>query len=194
MGTITYIRTICQYCGVTFDARPANVKRGWDKHCSPKCAQANRTATIRANFWTFTNRADGCWLWSKGVAADGYAHTVPTAGEHLAHRISWTLTHGPIPDGLKVCHTCDVRHCINPAHLFLGTNADNTADMVQKGRHVHGERHPLHRLTAEQIADIRARYAAGGIPQWKLAEEYGVSQAIISKICRGQVWKHIAAA
>ena len=69
----------------------------------------------------------GCWLWLGFISPDGY-------GTRLAHRRAWELARGPIPDGMLVCHRCDVRHCVNPDHLFLGTHLDNMRDMIRKGR------------------------------------------------------------
>jgi predicted XRE-type DNA-binding protein len=107
------------------------------------------------------------------------------------------LTHGPIPDGLKVLHTCDVRNCVNPAHLWLGTQADNVADCVTKGRasngaHVHrGSRHGNSKLTEAVVAEIRQRYAAGGVSQQTLANHFGVSQSVVSELVNRVGWKHV---
>lgn len=94
------------------------------------------------------------------------------------HRVSWSLHNGPIPDGMFVCHRCDVRHRVNPEHLFLGTPADNMADMRSKGRAVRGHI----KLSDAQVGWIRGRYAVGGILQRELAEEYGVSEETIQAL------------
>jgi hypothetical protein len=102
------------------------------------------------------------------------------------------LSRGEIPEGMCVLHKCDVRRCVRPDHLFLGTNAENTADMIAKDRECRGERNPLHKLTNEQINEIRGEYARGGITQRDLGARFGVHQSEVSRIVRGLLWKKAA--
>ena len=95
-------------------------------------------------FWSKVNKTDGCWLWTGyrfHAGYGGFHESQPKRTVRLAHRVAWELTNGLIPDGLHVCHTCDNRSCVRPDHLFLGTNADNVADKVAKGRQAKGEAH-----------------------------------------------------
>jgi hypothetical protein len=96
--------------------------------------------TVQQRFWSVVEKTEGCWLWRYGTNLDGYgqfslpkAKTTP-ARKWMAHRLSWTWEHGPIPSGLCVCHKCDVPPCVRPDHLFLGTHHENMRDAVRKGR------------------------------------------------------------
>lgn len=104
-----------------------------------------------------------------------------------AHRYIYEKTHGPIPDGMCVCHHCDNRACINPDHLFLGTYADNAHDMIAKGRNSIGMKHGSAKLTDDDIMAIRS---ATGLMR-HMAKKYGVSRQEISYIRAGKMWKHI---
>ena len=123
-----------------------------------------------------------CWEWTAAKHLNGYGKVGSKGRTFLAHRLSYELHIGPIPAGKLVCHHCDNRACINPEHLFLGTHRDNTADMTAKGRH------GMAKLSAE---DVRAIRAARGITQIELAKRYGVGQAQISVIRRGERWRSV---
>lgn len=138
-----------------------------------------------------------CWPWQASVSRKGYGkfgRGGKGAGWVEAHRISYELTNGEIPDGMHVCHRCDNRLCVNPNHLFLGTPADNIADKVAKGRHrwrTHpGEKNGRAVLSEGQIAAIRSRYVAGST-RAALAAEYGVSWTHIQRIVSGQAWTEV---
>ncbi len=140
-------------------------------------------------FWSQVNKSPECWIWEGGVNQRGYGFC---GHSQKAHRVAWELTHGSIPKGMCVCHACDVRNCVNPDHLFLGTHSDNNHDMIAKGRAVNlnGEAHALSRLTEKQVIEIRNRAFRGNYSA--LGREFGVSVQHIHRIVTGQRWKHIA--
>jgi hypothetical protein len=126
-------------------------------------------------FWSHVDKTDGCWIWTGCIdRVSGYGYF----GTARAHRLIFASHLGPIPNGLEVCHTCDVRACVNPAHLFIGTHQDNMTDMARKGRRIE-------KLSFEDVREIRALREQG----WKiqpLADGFGVSVSMISLITLGK--------
>lgn len=135
--------------------------------------------------------ASDCWFWYGSTDNLGYGR-MKALDETKAHRLSWVLHNGPVPDGMHVLHSCDVRNCVNPAHLSLGTHAENMRDMAVKGRVVNadvtGEKNPMAKLNRELVAVIRARFAAGDT-QRLIAETFGFSPMCINRVVRGISWK-----
>lgn len=129
----------------------------------------------------------GCLLWTKGLNRDGYAFVKVRGKVRGAHRLAWEMAHGPIPDGMCVCHKCDVPSCINPGHLFLDTQLGNIADMVAKRRHAKGTAKRSAKLTDEQALAIRADKR----PQRTIAAEYGVDPSTVCRTRRQEQWGHI---
>lgn len=130
-----------------------------------------------------------CWEWI-GTLKDGYGRT---AKSERAHRVSYELHHGPIPSGLFVCHRCDNRACVRPDHLFLGTNRDNVADMVAKGRQARGSQNAATKLTAADVIEVRRRYASGEAKR-ALARRFGVDVKAICALLDGRTWAHVTEA
>jgi hypothetical protein len=129
----------------------------------------------------------GCWIWI-GAVRGNYGSIVHDGGLISAHRLSYELHRGPIPDNLNVCHRCDVSYCVNPAHLFLGTAKDNVTDCVKKRRNVRGAGHGLSKLTSDDVTSIR-RLSAAGHSVRKLGKMFKVHYSTISDIARGLSYK-----
>jgi hypothetical protein len=165
-----------------------------------------RRSGWRLRFWdkAIPEPNTGCWLWMGTQHSKGYgtvrAGRLPT----FAHRVAYEMTHGPIPKGLLVCHRCDVRWCVNPTHLFVGTHRDNMDDMKRKGRaatgtrngmardphlanRAPGESNPMAKLTWSAVAEIRAAHATGEVQQ-RIADRFGVCDATINRIVKNKSW------
>lgn len=133
----------------------------------------------------------GCLLWTAHVDYRGYGRLMVDGKGRFAHRLSYECAKGPIPPGLFVCHHCDVPSCINPNHLFVGTQFDNMADMVAKGRWGgaprHGERNPSAKLTASAVRIIRASTLPGKI----LGAQFGVTRHAVDAVRNGKAWASV---
>lgn len=137
---------------------------------------------------------DGCWIWTAFRNLGGYGKFASKTNT-FAHRLSWIIANGPIPTGMIVCHRCDNPACVNPAHLFLGSHADNVADKMRKGRgrwkvH-HGEQHGMHVLSESDVLEIRRLFDGEYGTQAKLARRFGVSKMQISRIVRRERWTQL---
>lgn len=131
----------------------------------------------------------GCILWSGSMCKQGYGKLSVKGMKRGVHRLSYALAYGPIPDGQNVCHRCDTPACLNPAHLFLGTQAENLADMEAKGRGNKpcGESHPNAKLRSDDVLKIKGRLAAGERTA-SIAADYGVTRTAIYAIRQGIRW------
>lgn len=198
---------VCQVCSkeIVVKYKTTRADKARRKYCSMACMaigsrgkpRKRKKQPIEKRFWSKVDvrSDDECWLWT-GVKADfGYGHLKREVGFWKAHRLSWTLHYGPIPDGLCVCHKCDNPPCVNPKHLFLGTQADNSRDMWRKGRakvkggfsHINakGEHNGRAKIKDCQVQEIRNLYKSGKSQQ-SIANLYGVGQTQISRIVRGE--------
>jgi hypothetical protein len=128
----------------------------------------------------------GCWRWSGGIQTRGYGMICIDGKMELAHRVAWRLFRGELPIGLCVLHKCDVRSCVNPEHLFLGTVQDNQSDAVQKGRIRNGEAHYNAKLTQSQVLEIRASTESSP----KIAQRFGISPRAVRHLRKRETWKH----
>jgi DNA-binding CsgD family transcriptional regulator len=140
---------------------------------------------------------DDCLLWTGSKDYSGYGRCGVAFARHIhfAHRMSWFLANGPFDRRLRVLHRCDTPSCVNPAHLFLGTQADNVADMTAKGRNRSpqrfGEANPVSKLTEAQVREIRRMKDEGVCSQAEISRRFGVSPMTVSRAVRGQSWSHL---
>lgn len=173
-----------------------------------------------SRFWSKVDKSGDCWNWTARTDRHGYGKFRPDGGnisEVGAHRVSWVIANGPIPNDRIVCHTCDNRLCVNPAHLWLGTPAENSADMARKGRVIcgntpdtaargdrhwsrthpeefaaahRGERNPSARLNEDIVRSIRIAFA-GGESQGSIGRRLGIPQPHVSRIVLRRSWPHV---
>ena len=138
----------------------------------------------------------GCWIWEGRRTRSGYGEIDTKRTRSLTHRLAYSFTKGGIPDGMRVCHRCDVTLCLNPDHLFLGTDADNARDRSQKNRSVRwngarrGAGNPCSKLDDLKVVEIR-RLRLAGLTQREIAERFGVATGTIGSICSGRKWGHV---
>lgn len=194
MATHKIIPSICVYCNKEFLAYKCAIVKGNGKYCSKSCAGQARELPPEQKFWknTIIPKDRGqCWLY-KRVTGEGYGDMSNRKVYRRAHRFSWELHYGPIPEDMYVCHKCDVRNCVNPDHLFLGTHKDNMEDKYSKGRvgRCKGIKCGLAKLTEEQVITIK-KAIKNGVKLINLARLYDVSDNCIGSIKKGRTWAHI---
>lgn len=179
-----YHRASCPRCGKVFKGRSVGA-HVW------KCG-----VTPQELFWhrVDKNGPGGCWLYMGSRKPNGYGHMLWSGKDLMTHRYSWEAANGPIPEGMHVLHRCDVPYCVNPAHLFLGTHAENMRDAKAKGRNARGERTRGAKLTDELVLKLRARYKKSGPRRSNivaLARECGVTKAAAYFAATRRTWKHL---
>lgn len=140
---------------------------------------------IKDRFCGFANPIPfiGCWIWSGSLHQEGYGRFALNGKTQKAHRVSYEIFKGKIPDGKLVCHSCDEPSCVNPDHLFIGTNYTNNLDKTKKGR-------AAKKLSADQVKEIRL-LLAGGFGVTMIGKKYGVTHSMIIRIKNQQNWKGI---
>ena len=161
------------------------------------------TKPLEKRFWEKVDirSSNECWKWRGKTNPKGYGefYSKIRNGKHTrSHQVSWILAFGDIPDGFQVCHTCDNSACVNPNHLFLGTNQDNVDDKMKKGRwksrFLYGEEHPqhgeksrFHKLTEQNVLEIR-RLREQGHTLRSIGERFGVTHGVVNNILQGRKW------
>ncbi len=167
---------------------------------------------VSERFWEKVRKTNTCWLWIGSIANHGYGQISYKLKPVVAHRISFELHYGAIPKGMWVLHRCDNKACVNPDHLFLGTNFDNVQDMIRKGRswsqkdraavvrlghkcrkylpHIYGVKQHSAKLTPAKVRKIRTLCAAG-LSFTAIGKKFGVARTSIAAIYRGKNWKQV---
>lgn len=185
--------TFCRNCGSVI-ASKKNAERARRRgygFCSSRCSGARR----KSLFSRFSERVSpepntGCWLWLGSLNPHGYAQLGAGGagtGSRTAHRVAFEIFKRPLNHGEVVCHSCDNPQCVNPDHLFVGTDADNVRDCISKGRNAFGERCGQSKLSDEIVRAIRKSDKTHS----ELAREYGCSVACISNARAGKTWRHV---
>lgn len=154
---------------------------------------------LKERFFKHVNKTSTCWLWTAYCQKIGYgvfgigSRTDKTRKTQLAHRVSWIIHNGLIPDGMKVCHSCDNPPCVNPEHLWLGTQADNVLDAAKKHRMVgfKGSKNNASKLTESQVLEIRKIFDESHITIAQLTRLFPVSRPVIQGIVDRRFWTHI---
>ena len=153
-----------------------------------------RFKSLEERFWEKVDiqKQENCWNWVASKYSKGYGIFVNNSHHIGAHRMSWILSHGEIPEGMFVCHKCDNTSCVNPSHLFLGTNQDNMTDMVQKKRSYNksGQFNPNVKLSIDDVKKIYL-FSSLGYSQRKLAKIFNVAHVQIGKIIRRESWNSV---
>jgi len=187
-------------CGlIAPTARQSHTAYGYLRYHPKRYAHGHwgktRTAPTTADaFWSHLTPgdADECWLWQGAIGANGYGAFMWKRKTYAAHRMAYEITNGPIASDLLACHKCDVRACCNAAHIFPGTQLDNSLDSVAKGRNARGEKNHWAKLDASGVTEIRAMRASNSkITYVELGVMHGVSEATIRDAVSRKTWKHV---
>lgn len=180
----------CDHCGSLCSPRPDRGRRRY--FCSLECHNEHQRLPLPDRFWPNVQKSEGCWEWQGVRLHHGYGALQFRGKLRKAHRLSWELHNGPIPEGLIVCHHCDNPPCVRPDHLFLGTSKDNADDKGCKGRQRAGigERNGSARLTeGDVLRAVVLRFA--GWTYSRIGDHLGVTMSSAHRICVGQAWSSV---
>ena len=181
--TLNLVTLECLQCSTTFTAQ------AWAhrKFCSKACYHASHTRPAEERFWEKVDTSGDCWVWTGAKHVFGYGKFSLRTGEspYDAHRASWILANGPVPEGMSVLHRCDNPACVRPDHLELGTHRQNMSDMSLRNRT------GMRKLTEESVIQIR-ELARQGMTHQAIADQFGVTDGLIWHVVHRKVWRHVA--
>lgn len=181
----------CAHCQTNFSVPASIYGNGRRKFCSIFCKNAAQRISLMAHLQRYTVSDSGCWEWTGTISKSGYPYCKWEGRPRRVTRLVAELQLGLDPSStMVVCHRCDNRRCINPDHLFIGTQHENVLDCVAKRRHPHGETNGTAKLTEAWVREIRRR-ADEGADHVDLASEYKVSTLTIALVVSRQGWKHV---
>ena len=157
----------------------------------PISYQPTTQITLLDKFNASYKKIGECWIWNDKLLSTDYGVFYISGTSYLAHRMSYALFIDAIPKELFVCHKCDNPSCVNPDHLWLGTQADNMADAAKKGRMPRGEKSTNSKLTEKQITELLNLYATGNYSQEQIAKMFSISRTVVSNLLHNKTWKHL---
>ena len=185
---INFVEVKCPTCGTVNSWPPFNAKVRNRSFCNRGCYRKRPMEPVGEKFRrSFTEAPSGCWEWTEGKEEHGYGRFCFNGCQKLAHRVSWSLHRGVLSDEDFVLHHCDNPGCVNPDHLFLGTQEDNMKDMAAKNRACKGMEKRNSKLSDSQVVEILKSTDR----VCSIAKQFGVSYSIISEIRSRKRWKHV---
>jgi len=188
--TAPRVSRVCKTCGKEFTVLASRLNWKPTNFCSRSCL---RGPLVAERFFDNIGKKTigGCIPWTGGRNRDGYGIIRNDDGKRvLGHRVAYEIMHGPIPDGLRCCHKCDHPWCVNPSHIFLGTDADNASDKAAKGRQCLGEKNTRAKIKEEDVRSIRKQSRAG-VASKELARQFGIGVSTVMRIISRKYWKHV---
>lgn len=168
-----------------------------DYSVSENSKEVKFTTKELKNFWRKVNKTESCWIWKGSKTSGGYGKIRQRKTTKSAHRVSWEIHFGKIPKGvgihgISVCHKCDIRDCVNPLHLFIGTHTDNMRDAFKKGRIIRPQGSENHNavLNEEKVVEIRNLFAKG-FKKTQIGMFFQCGETTIAHVINRDTWKHV---
>ena len=195
---------ICLVCGISFKSTPSRVAKGRGKYCGSACFHTVPSkacgcrpgVTLKQRLWEniSIDRDTGCWIWTGHKDEKGYGHIGIGKKSVRVHRVVYERYIGPIPEGLILRHKCDIRNCVRPDHLILGTQKQNVQDMIDRGRHVpgRGEKHWNSILNNDSVTAIKVLWETGNYSLGFLGRAFRVNYQTIGRIINHGGWNNVS--